>query len=112
MSVSLGLDGVGLGAMWAARPIPRDELLRHHHEVVHQIWRGDMSRAVNPPPITLAGKTIEKAEGNAVRHVMVIEGVFSAEQKQVEEVASGEWGIGGTPLHTADVKALASGQVG
>ena len=28
----------------------------------------------------------------------------------VEEVASGDWGIGGTPLHTADVKALAAGQ--
>jgi hypothetical protein len=28
----------------------------------------------------------------------------------VEEVASGDWGIGGNPLHTADVKALAAGQ--
>ena len=28
----------------------------------------------------------------------------------VEEVASGDWGIGGTPVHTADVKALAAGQ--
>jgi 4-oxalocrotonate tautomerase len=68
-------------------------------------------------------------------NVKVIEGVFSAAQKQdivrrvtdtmvdiegeamrpvtwvvVEEVASGDWGIGGTPLHTADVKALAAGQ--
>jgi len=68
-------------------------------------------------------------------NVKVIEGVFSTEQKQdmvrrltdtmvdiegenmrpvtwvvVEEVKSGDWGIGGNPLSTADVKALAAGQ--
>ena len=68
-------------------------------------------------------------------NVKVIEGVFSADQKQdmvrrltdamveiegenmrpvtwvvVEEVKSGDWGIGGNPLTTADVKALAAGQ--
>jgi 4-oxalocrotonate tautomerase len=68
-------------------------------------------------------------------NVKVVEGVFSAAQKQemvrkltdtmveiegetmrpvtwvvVEEVASGDWGVGGTPLHTADIKALAAGQ--
>ena len=68
-------------------------------------------------------------------NVKVIEGVFSPEQKRdmvraltdamveiegeamravtwvvVEEVASGDWGIGGTPMHTADVKALAAQQ--
>ena len=67
-------------------------------------------------------------------NVKVIEGVFSPEQKLamierltetmvaiegenmrpvtwciVEEVASGDWGIAGNPLHTADVKALAAG---
>jgi 4-oxalocrotonate tautomerase len=67
--------------------------------------------------------------------VKVIENVFTGEQKQeivrrltdamvaiegenmrpvtwvvVEEVASGDWGVGGTPLHTDDVKALAAGQ--
>jgi len=67
-------------------------------------------------------------------NVKVIEGVFDAEQKQrivrdlteamveiegenmrpvtwviVEEVTSGEWGVGGNPLSTADVKALAAG---
>jgi 4-oxalocrotonate tautomerase len=67
-------------------------------------------------------------------NVKLIEGVFSAEQKQrivhdlteamvtiegenmrpvtwvvVEEVGSGDWGIGGNPLTTADVKALAAG---
>jgi len=67
--------------------------------------------------------------------VKIIEGVFSQEQKQemvkkltdamvsiegenmrqvtmciVEEVKSGDWGIGGKPLTTADVKALAAGK--
>ena len=67
-------------------------------------------------------------------NVKLIEGVFDAGQKGeivtrltdamvaiegenmravtwvvVEEVASGEWGIGGTPMTTADVKALAAG---
>ncbi|MGY1915179.1 tautomerase family protein [Blastococcus sp. SYSU DS0973] len=65
-------------------------------------------------------------------NVKVIEGVFTSDQKQsmverltdamvaiegeamrgvtwvvVEEVASGDWGIGGKCLTTADVKALA-----
>jgi 4-oxalocrotonate tautomerase len=68
-------------------------------------------------------------------NVKVIEGVFTPTQKQdivrrvtdamvavegeimrpvtwlvVEEVASGDWGIAGTPMHAADVKALAAGQ--
>jgi len=68
-------------------------------------------------------------------NVKVIEGVFSPEQKQdmvrrltdamvevegenmrpvtwvvVEEVKSGDWGIAGNPLSTADVKTLAAGQ--
>ncbi len=66
--------------------------------------------------------------------VKLIEGVFSEAQKQemirkvtdamvsvegeelrdktvviVEEVKSGDWGIGGKPLSTEDVKALAAG---
>lgn len=66
--------------------------------------------------------------------VKVIEGVFTDAQKQemvqkltdtmvssegenmrqvtwviVEEVKSGDWGIGGQPLSTADVQALAAG---
>jgi 4-oxalocrotonate tautomerase len=69
-------------------------------------------------------------------NVKVIEGVFSAEQKEqiirkltdamvaiegeamrpvtwavVEEVRSGAWGIGGKPLTTADVRALAGAGV-
>ena len=67
-------------------------------------------------------------------NVKVIENVFTAEQKRdiverltqamvdiegenmrpvtwvvVEEVLSGDWGIGGNPLTSADVKALAAG---
>jgi 4-oxalocrotonate tautomerase len=67
-------------------------------------------------------------------NVKLIEGVFDQSQKReivtrltdamveiegenmrpvtwviVEEVASGEWGIGGKPLTTADVKTLAAG---
>ena len=67
-------------------------------------------------------------------NVKIIEGVFSPDQKQeiirkltdamvsiegenmrgvtwcvVEEVKSGDWGIGGNPLTTADVKKLAAG---
>jgi 4-oxalocrotonate tautomerase len=67
-------------------------------------------------------------------NVKLIEGVFSADQKReiihdltnamvaiegenmrgvtwvvVEEVTSGDWGIGGQPLTTADVRALAAG---
>ena len=70
-------------------------------------------------------------------NVKVIEGVFSTPQKQeivkeltdamvriegenmrqvtwvvVEEVRSGDWGIGGTPLSTEAVKALAAGTAG
>jgi 4-oxalocrotonate tautomerase len=66
--------------------------------------------------------------------VKLVEGVFDAAQKQrivrdlteamvtiegenmrpvtwvvVEEVQSGDWGIAGNPLTTADVKALAAG---
>lgn len=68
-------------------------------------------------------------------NVKLIEGVFTREQKRemvarltetmvaiegenmrpvtwvvVEEVKSGDWGIGGQPLTTADVKALAAGK--
>jgi 4-oxalocrotonate tautomerase len=68
-------------------------------------------------------------------NVKVIEGVFSDSHKRemvkkltdtmvsiegenmrqvtwvvIEEVKSGDWGIGGTPLTTEDVKALAAGK--
>jgi 4-oxalocrotonate tautomerase len=68
-------------------------------------------------------------------NVKLIEGVFTPAQKQemirkltdtmvsiegeamravtwvvVEEVKSGDWGIGGNPLTTSDVKALAAGK--
>jgi 4-oxalocrotonate tautomerase len=69
-------------------------------------------------------------------NVKIIEGVFSDSQKReivkkitdtmvtiegenmrqvtwvvVEEVKSGDWGIGGKPLTTGDVKALAAGDL-
>src|ERR1700728_3011035 len=78
---------------------------------------------------------LRKGRGMPFVNVKVIEGVFSADQKQdmvrrltdtmveiegenmrpvtwvvVEEVKSGDWGIAGNPLSTADVKALAAGQ--
>ena len=68
-------------------------------------------------------------------NVKLIEGVFTPPQKQemirkltdamvsiegenmrsvtwvvIEEVRSGEWGLGGNPLTTSDVKALAAGK--
>jgi 4-oxalocrotonate tautomerase len=68
-------------------------------------------------------------------NVKVIEGVFTTAQKQeiirkvtdamvsvegenmrqvtwvvIDEVKSGDWGIGGNPLNTSDVKALAAGK--
>ena len=68
-------------------------------------------------------------------NVKVIEGTFSDSQKRemvkkltdavvsiegenmrkvtwvvIEEVKSGDWGVGGTPLTTEDVKALAAGK--
>ncbi len=68
-------------------------------------------------------------------NVKVLEGVFTPKQKQemihkltdamvsiegesmrpvtwvvIEEVKSGDWGVGGNALTTADVKALAAGQ--
>ena len=67
-------------------------------------------------------------------NVKVIEGVFTADQRQnivrlltdamvqvegenlrpvtwciIEEVTSGDWGVGGQPMRAADVKALAGG---
>lgn len=69
-------------------------------------------------------------------NVKLIEGVFTPEQKQqmvrkltdtmvsiegenmraatvviVDEVKSGDWGFGGKPISTADVKALAAGKI-
>ena len=69
-------------------------------------------------------------------NVKVIEGVFSSSQRReivqkltdamvsiegenmrpvtwvvLEEVKSGDWGVGGSPLTTSDVKALAAGRL-
>jgi 4-oxalocrotonate tautomerase len=86
----------------------------------------DTGRALGPPEI--------KGAVMPFVNVKLIEGVFDSDQKQeiitrltdtmvsiegenmrgvtwvvIEEVASGEWGIGGQALTTADVKALAAG---
>ena len=70
-------------------------------------------------------------------NVKLIEGVFTSTQKQemirkltdamvsiegenmrpvtwvvIEEIKSGDWGIGGNPLTTTDVKTLAAGKSG
>jgi 4-oxalocrotonate tautomerase len=45
-------------------------------------------------------ETMVAIEGENVRPVTVV---------IVEEVKSGDWGIAGNPLSTADVKALAAG---
>jgi 4-oxalocrotonate tautomerase len=96
-----------------------------------------MSVSEIAPASNAADRQQDKQEERAMPfvNVKVIEGVFSSSQKQeivrsvtdamvaiegenmrpvtwvvVEEIASGDWGVGGTPLHTADVKALAAGQ--
>jgi 4-oxalocrotonate tautomerase len=80
-------------------------------------------------------RSYAKEMGMPLVNVKVIEGVFSAEQKRqmvcelteamvriegenmravtwvvVEEVGSGDWGIGGKPMTTEDVRALAAGE--
>jgi 4-oxalocrotonate tautomerase len=80
-------------------------------------------------------KTVEGGRVMPLINVKVIEGVFSDSQKRemvkkltdtmvgiegenmrqvtwvvVEEVKSGDWGIGGQPLTTEDVRELAAGQ--
>jgi 4-oxalocrotonate tautomerase len=84
---------------------------------------------------SLIEQRMERRLGMPLINVKIIEGVFSDSQKQdmvkkltdamvsvegenmrqvtwviLEEVKSGDWGIGGNALTTQDVKALASGQ--
>ena len=81
---------------------------------------------------TMAARTTYKEDSVALIQVKLIAGIFTAQQKQaiverltdamveiegegmrrtiwcmVEEVASGEWGIGGRTLTADDIKALA-----
>jgi 4-oxalocrotonate tautomerase len=85
------------------------------------------------PPVTTPNDQT-KEERMPLVNVKLIEDVFTSEQKKqiverltdamvsiegenvrgvtwvfVEEVQSGDWGIGGKPLSTADVRALAAG---
>jgi 4-oxalocrotonate tautomerase len=46
-------------------------------------------------------ETMRSTEGENMRGVTSV---------VVEEVQSGDWGIGGRPLSTADVKAIAAGE--
>src|SRR5262245_28331038 len=80
-------------------------------------------------------KTKDRRTSMPLVNVRLIEGVFTATQKQemirkltdaiisiegenmrsvtsviIDEVKSGDWGIGGNPLTTNDVKALAAGK--
>jgi 4-oxalocrotonate tautomerase len=93
------------------------------------MWQSRARRTIEPPDDT------ETEDTMAFIQVKVIEGVFTKPQKQeiiervtdaiiavegesmrrtvwcvVEEIASGEWGIGGKPLIADDVKALARGE--
>jgi 4-oxalocrotonate tautomerase len=93
------------------------------------MWRSRARRTIEPPNDT------ETEDAMAFIQVKVIEGVFTTPQKQeiiervtdaivavegesmrrsvwcvVEEIASGEWGVGGKPLIADDVKALARGE--
>jgi 4-oxalocrotonate tautomerase len=77
---------------------------------------------------------VRRAASVPLINVKLIQGVFSPDQKReiihrltdtmvsiegeamrgvtwvlIEEVTSGDWGIGGQPLTTADVRALAAG---
>jgi 4-oxalocrotonate tautomerase len=120
----------------------RGHVLRCDGDVVQKrtpVHNRRATRAVVTPVSYSHGWQENQKESNEMPfvNVKVIEGVFSATQKQdivrkvtdamveiegetmrpvtwvvVEEVASGDWGIGGTPMHTADVKALAAGSVG
>ena len=94
--------------------------------------RGPVGRMLIAPPI----RANQEEDSVPLIQVKLIEGVFTAPQKQeiierltdamvaiegegmrsvtwclVEEVASGEWGIGGQCLTADDVKALARGGV-
>jgi 4-oxalocrotonate tautomerase len=51
--------------------------------------------------ITKLTDAMVSIEGEAMRGVTWV---------KISEVASGDWGIGGKPLTTADVKAFAAGQ--
>lgn len=62
-----------------------------------QVIRGVFSDAQKREMIEKITDTMVAIEGEAMRGVTWV---------RIQEVASGEWAIGGRPLSTADVKAL------
>ena len=67
-----------------------------------QLIRGVFSDAQKREMIEKVTDAMVKVEGEAMRGVTWV---------RVQELASGEWAIGGKPLTAADVKALQSQQV-
>ena len=67
-----------------------------------QLIRGVFNDAQKREMIEKVTDAMVKVEGEAMRGVTWV---------RVQELASGEWAIGGKPLTAADVKALQSQQV-
>ena len=67
-----------------------------------QLIRGVFSDAQKREMIEKVTDAMVKVEGEAMRGVTWV---------RVQELASGEWAIGGKPLTAADVKALQSQEV-
>lgn len=65
-----------------------------------QLIEGVFTPAQKKEMIEKVTQTMVDIEGEAMRGVTWV---------RVQEFASGEWGIGGNALTTADVKALAAG---
>lgn len=65
-----------------------------------KLIEGVFTSAEKADMITKLTDTMVSIEGEALRGVTWV---------VLEEVASGDWGIGGTAVSTADVKAMAAG---
>jgi len=65
-------------------------------QVVEGVFSNDQKRTM----IEKVTDAMVEIEGEAMRAVTWV---------RIQEVASGEWGIGGKPLTTADIKALQQG---
>ncbi len=66
-----------------------------------KLIEGVFSEAQKREIVTRLTDTMVEIEGENMRQVTWV---------LVEELKSGDWGIGGQPLTTADVKALAAGE--
>lgn len=63
-------------------------------EVIKDVFSPEQKQEI----ITKVTDTIAGIEGEALRPVIWV---------RVVEIGQGDWGIGGKPMHAADVKALA-----